>query len=383
MKNFLPKQYKKTTKLKINHNYLYEQFADYTKIFKEIEKVVKRGDYTLGQKVDEFEKNIAKRTGAKFVIGVGNGTDALFLSLKALNIGKGDEVITVPYTFVATVGSIATAGAKPVFVDIKRDYNIDEKKIESAITKKTKAIMPVHWAGRPCELDKIKSIAKKYNLKIIQDGSQTIDSRFKNKQLVNFGDVCTYSMHPLKNLNIWGDGGFVATNNKKIADKIFLLRNHGLVNRNNSKIFGYNSRLDTLQAVVANYKLKNKMNNITKKRIKNASLFDKAFKHNLNVKTVKRFKHLKEVYHLYHINVKRRNELQQHLIKNGVDAKVHYPIPIHLQDAAKYLKYKRGDFPIAEQMANTSMSLPVHEFIKEKDIKYVVNLINNFFKKKN
>ena len=383
MKNFLPKQYKKTKKLKINHNYLFEQFSDYSKIFKEIEKVVKRGDYTLGQKVNEFEKNFAKRTGARFVIGVGNGTDALFLSLKALNIGKGDEVITVPYTFVATVGSIATAGAKPVFVDIKEDYNIDEKKIESAITKKTKAIMPVHWAGRPCELDKIKKIANKYKIKIIQDASQTIDSRFKNKQLVNFGDVCTYSMHPLKNLNIWGDGGFIATNNKKLADKLFLLRNHGLVNRNNSKIFGYNSRLDTIQAVVANYKLKNKMNNITKKRIKNALLFDKVFKTIPNVKTVKRSRHIKEVYHLYHINVKKRDKLQKYLIKNGVDAKVHYPIPIHLQEAAKYLKYKRGDFPIAEQMANTSMSLPVHEFIKEKDVKYVANLINNFFKKKN
>ena len=295
MKNFLPKQYQKTTKLKINHNYLFEQFSDYSKIFKEIEKVVKRGDYTLGGKVDEFEKNFSKRVGAKYVIAVGNGTDALFLSLKALNIGKGDEVITVPYTFVATVGSIATAGAKPVFVDIKDDYNIDENKIISAITKKTKAIMPVHWAGRPCELDKIKKIAKKYNLKIIQDGSQGIDSRFKNKQLISFGDICTYSMHPLKNLNIWGDGGFIATNNKKIADKLYLLRNHGLVNRNNSKIFGFNSRLDTIQAVVANYKLKNKLNNITKKRIKNALIFDKYFKLNKNVKTIKRQKHFKEV----------------------------------------------------------------------------------------
>ena len=187
-------------------------------------------------------------------------------------------------------------------------------------------------------------------------------------------------MHPLKNLNIWGDGGFVATNNKKLADKLYLLRNHGLINRNNSKIFAYNSRLDTIQAVVANYKLKNKLSNITKKRIKNALLFDKVFRNNPNVKTVKRFRHLKEVYHLYHINVKKRDQLQQYLIKNGVDAKVHYPIPIHLQPAAKYLKYKRGDFPIAEKMADTSLSLPVHEFIKVNDIKYVANLINNFYK---
>ena len=379
MKNFLPKQYKKTTKLKINHSYLVEQFHDYSKIFKEIAKVVKKGDYTLGQKVNEFEKNFAKRTGAKFVIGVGNGTDALYLSLKALNIGAGDEVITVPYTFISTVGSIATAGAKPVFVDIKDDYNIDEKQIKSAITKRTKAIMPVHWAGRPCELDKIRAIAKKYNLKIIQDGSQAIDSRFKNKQLVHFGDICTYSMHPLKNLNIWGDGGFIATNNKKLADKLYLLRNHGLVNRNNSKIFGYNSRLDTIQAVVANYKLKNKLNGVTKKRIKNSNLFDKLFKNNPNVKTVKRLSYLKEVFHLYHINVNKRDQLQQYLINKSVDAKVHYPIPIHLQTAAKYLKYKKGDFPVAERLAKTTLSIPVHEFVKEKDIKYVVKLIDKFY----
>ena len=379
MKNFLPTQYKKTTKLKINHSYLVEQFADYSKIFKEIEKVVKKGDYTLGQKVNEFEKNFSKRTGAKFIIGVGNGTDALYLSLKALDIGKGDEVITVPYTFISTVGSIVTAGAKPVFVDIKEDYNIDEKQIEAAITKKTKAIMPVHWAGRPCELDKIKSIAKKHNLKIIQDGSQGIDSKFRNKQLVYYGDICTYSMHPLKNLNIWGDGGFIATNNKKIADKLYLLRNHGLVDRNNSKIFGYNSRLDTIQAVVANYKLKNKLDGVTKKRIKNSNFFDKLFKVNPNVRTIKRLPYLKEVFHLYHINVSKRDQLQKYLISKSVDAKIHYPVPIHLQTAAKYLKYKRGDFPVAEEMANSSLSLPVHEFIKDSDIKYVASLINKFY----
>jgi len=381
MKNFLPKQYKKTTKLKINHSYLVEQFADYSKIFKEIEKIIKKGDYTLGQKVDEFEKKFAKRTGAKFVIAVGNGTDALYLSLKCLNIDRGDEVITIPYTFVSTVGSIVTAGAKPVFVDIKEDYNIDEKKIESVITKKTKAIIPVIWAGRPCELDKIKIIAKKYNLKIIQDASQGIDSRFRNKQLIHFGDICTYSMHPLKNLNIWGDGGFIATNNKKLANKLYLLRNHGLIDRNKSKIFGYNSRLDTIQAVVANYKLSNKLDNITSKRIRHSKLFDKLLKSNKNIKTVRRLPYLKEVFHLYHINVQRRDALQKYLIKNSIDAKVHYPTPIHLQPAAKYLKYKKGDFPIAEKMANTSLSLPVHEFIKESDIKLMTKLIHKFYQK--
>ena len=381
MKNFLPKEYKKNRKLKINHSYLVEQFADYTKIFKEVEKVVKKGDYTLGKEVDVCEKNFAKRTGAKYAISVGNGTDALLLTLKALNIGPGDEVITVPYTFIATVGSIVTAGAKPVFVDIKEDYNMDENKIATAITKKTKAIMPVHWAGRPCELDKIYSIAKKYKLHVVQDSAHVIGARFKKKHLINFGDACTYSMHPLKNLNVWGDGGFVVTNKKPLAKKLHLIRNHGLKNRNNVEIFGYNSRLDTIQAAVANYKMQNKLDNITNKRIKNATMLDKLLSKNKNVTTVKRLKHLKEVFHLYHINVKKRDLLQKYLIKNNVDAKVHYPIPIHLQKAAKYLKYKKGDFPIAEKMASTSLSLPVHEFINERHVKYIVHYINKFYLK--
>jgi len=381
VKNFLPKEYKKNRKLKINHSYLVEQFADYTKIFKEVEKVVKKGDYTLGKEVDICEKNFAKRTGAKYAISVGNGTDALLLTLKALNIGSGDEVITVPYTFISTVGSIVIAEAKPVFVDIKEDYNMDENKIVTAITKKTKAIMPVHWAGRPCELDKIYSIAKKYKLHVVQDSAHVIGARFKKKHLINFSDACTYSMHPLKNLNVWGDGGFVVTNKKQLAKKLYLIRNHGLKNRNNVEIFGYNSRLDTIQAAVANYKMKNKLNNITNKRIKNATMLDKLLSKNKNVTTVKRLKHLKEVFHLYHINVKKRDLLQKYLIKNNVDAKVHYPIPIHLQKAAKYLKYKKGDFPIAEKMANTSLSLPVHEFIDERHIKHMVHYINKFYLK--
>ena len=379
MKNFLPLEYKKSEKLKINHSYLVEQFADYSKIFKEVEKVVKKGDYTLGKEVDLCEKNFAKRTGAKHAISVGNGTDALLLSLKALEIGAGDEVITVPYTFVATVGSIVTAGATPVFVDVKKDYNIDEKKIVAAITKKTKAIMPVHWAGRPCEMDKIFSIAKKYKLHIVQDSAHVIGARFKNKHLVNYGDTCTYSMHPLKNLNVWGDGGFIVTNKKALAKKLCLIRNHGLKDRNNVEIFGYNSRLDTIQAAVANYKMKNKLDNITSKRIKNATTLDKLLSKNKKITLVERLKYLKEVFHLYHINVNNRDKLQKYLIKNNIDAKVHYPIPVHLQKAAKYLKYKKGDFPIAEKLANTSLSLPVHEFIQKTHIDHMVKTIEKFY----
>ena len=305
MKNFLTNQYKKDNKMQLSHSYLIEQFSDYKKILNRVSKVIRRGDYTLGDQVNLFEKKISKRMGAKYTISVGNGTDALFLALKAFDIGHGDEVITTPYTFIATIGSIVTSGAKPVFVDIKDDYNIDEKKIEKAITRKTKAIMPVHWAGRPCELDKIKKIAKKYKLKIIQDSCHCIDARYKSRHLVEYGDICTFSLHPLKNLNVWGDGGFMLTQDKKIADKLFLLRNHGLVNRDTCKYFGFNSRLDTIQAVVGNYKLENKLNNITKKRISNALLLDKLLK---KIKKFLQFQEEKELkkYFIYTILILER-----------------------------------------------------------------------------
>tara|TARA_B100000963_G_C22623195_1_gene671004 strand:- start:581 stop:1726 length:1146 start_codon:yes stop_codon:yes gene_type:complete len=381
MRNFLPNQYNKDRNIKLSHSYLIEQFSDYKKILDRLSKVIQKGDYTLGDQVNLFEKKLSQRMGSKYTISVGNGTDALFLALKALNIGNGDEVITTPYTFIATIGSIVTSGAKPVFVDIKDDYNIDENKIERAITKKTKAIMPVHWAGRPCELDKIKKIAKKHKLRIIQDSCHCIDARYKNKHLVEYGDICTFSLHPLKNLNVWGDGGFMLTQNKKIAEKLYLLRNHGLINRDTCKVFGFNSRLDTIQAVVGNYKIENKLNNITNKRIKNALLLDKLLKDNPNIITVRRKKNLKEVFHLYHINVKKnRDRLKSYLLKNNIDAKIHYPRPIHLQPAAKFLKYKKGDFPIAEKIAKTSLSLPVHEFIKKKDIHHMAKLINKYLR---
>ena len=380
IKNYLIDQYKNSSKLKINHSYLIEQFHDYKKIFKKIEKIVKFGDYTLGSEVDSFEKNLAKRTGAKHALGVGNGTDALFLALKVFDIGKGDEVITTPYTFIATTASIVTSGARPVFVDIKDDYNIDENKIEKAITKKTKAIMIVHWSGRPCELDKIEKICKKYKLKLIQDSCHAIDAKFKGKNIVSFGDICTFSMHPLKNLNIWGDGGFILTQSKEIAKKLQLLRNHGLINRDRCEVFGFNSRLDTIQAAIANYKLKNKLNDITKMRIQNALLFDKLLKKNSKIKLVKREKYLKEVFHLYQINLKDRDKLEKYLNKNGIDAKVHYPTPVYLQPAAKFLGHKKGDFPKTDLMAKTSLSLPVHEFVKKKDIYKVANLINKFIR---
>ena len=356
---------------------------DKPKLLPIIEKILSKGSYVIGEEVDKFEENIARYCNTKYAVAFNSGTDALTLGLMLLGVQKGDEVITPPNSFISSTSSIIHIGAVPVFADVLDDQNIDPKEIEKKITKKTKAIMPVHWAGRPCEMDKIYSLAKKYKLNIIQDSAHVIGAKFKKKHLVNFGDACTYSMHPLKNLNVWGDGGFIVTNKKSLAKKLYLIRNHGLKNRDNVEIFGYNSRLDTIQAAVANYKMKNKLDNITKKRIQNATMLDKMLSNNKNVITVKRLKHLKEVFHLYHINVfKKRDSLQKYLIKNNIDAKVHYPIPVHLQKAAKYLKYKKGDFPVSEKLANTSISLPVHEFIDKRHVNHMVNIINKFYQKR-
>ena len=209
MKNFLPKQYKQDKKLNINHNYLSEQFSDYKKIFKKIEKVVRNNDFTLGKNVNDFENRIKKLLKANYVVAVGSGTDALMLSLKCLGIKEGDEVITSPYTFYATIGAIVTAGAKPIFVDINDDYNLDPLEIEKKITKKTKAILPVHWSGRICEMDEIIKISNRYKIPIVEDSCHAILAKYKNKMAGNFGDFGCFSLHPLKNLNVWGDGGFV------------------------------------------------------------------------------------------------------------------------------------------------------------------------------
>ena len=247
---FLLKQYARDKKFKIRHNYLSDQFKDSKNIISKIINVVNYNDFTLGRYVDSLEKKFSKLIGSKYCIGVGSGTDAIFLSLKSLGIKEGDEVITPTFSFYATSGAIATTGAKPVFVDIKDDLNIDEKLIEKKINKKTKAIVPVHWSGRICDMKTIKKIAKKYSLFIVEDACHAMSAHDDKKKFAGtFGDTGCFSFHPLKNLNVWGDGGIIVTNSSRLNKKLKLLRNHGLSGRNNCDIYGYNSRLDTIQAV--------------------------------------------------------------------------------------------------------------------------------------
>ena len=376
--NFLLNQYKETGVYPINHNYLFEQFSDYKEIFGKIENLITNSDYTLGKSVGEFERNICALTGSRFAVGVGSGTDALLLSLIAAGIKSGDEVITTPYTFYATIGAIVTAGAKPVFVDIRDDYNINTDLIEKAITDRTKAIMPVHWSGLGCEMDKIIPIAKNNNLMVVEDACHGINANFKGKPLGTFGLTGCFSMHPLKNLNVWGDGGYIVTESEEMYDKLVLMRNHGLINRNECAEFAYNSRLDSIQAIVANHLLK-KIDHITDSRIKNAAEYDKQLSNIPQISIPNRSTFVKQVYHIYVVRAKRRNELKKYLNQNGIDAKVHYPIPMHLHPAAKKFGYKKGDFPVSEMVCDTVISIPVHEFVTNGQIDYVVSKIRDFY----
>lgn len=378
--NFLPDQYDRTDALEINHNYLPEQFADYEEILAKVGEVVRKGDFTLGRAVDQFERDFAEVVGVKHAIGVGSGTDALFLSLKALGIGEGDEVITTPFTFYATIGAIVTAGARPVFVDVLDDFNINPDNIEAAITPKTKAILPVHWSGKPCRMDDILAIANKHGLKVVEDSCHGIQAKYKGKGAGSFGDFGAFSMHPLKNLNVWGDGGLAVTNSDEMAEKMRLMRNHGLIDRNRCAMFAYNSRLDTIQAVVASHLLQ-KIDHITESRIVNSLYFDSQLAGVSGITIPERdTDEVKQVFHIYSLRYERRDELQAYLEERGVDAKVHYPIPMHLQPGAAEWGYKPGDFPVAEACCATTMSLPVHEFVNRDQQDKVIELIKEFYR---
>lgn len=378
IKNFLPNQYQDSNKLDINHNYLTEQFADHEAIWEKIRKVVIRGDFTLGSEVDMLEAEYAQFCGSKHAIGVGSGTDALFLSLKALGIDKGDEVITTPFTFYATIGAIVTAGAKPVFVDIKQDYNINPEQIEAKITAKTKAILPVHWSGNPCEMDSIEAIANIHGLPIVSDACHAINATYRGRSAGSLGTISCFSFHPLKNLNVWGDGGIIATDSFSLANQLRLLRNHGLVGRDECRVFGYNSRLDTIQAVVARHMLP-KIDSITESRISNANYFDRELVSIPQLRIPIRSYSNRQVYHIYSICCEQRDELARYLVNYGVDAKIHYPTPMHLQPAAKELGHSKGDFPVTEAVAESTLSLPVHEFISVEQQARVVSLIRSFY----
>lgn len=366
--------------MKVSYAFLKKQFENPDPILKEVKKLVKSGDFTLGPKVTEFEEKIAAFQGSKYAVGVNSGTDALIFILRILGIGPGDEVITVANSFYATVAAIELVGAKTVFVDVNEEYNMDPKKIEEKITKKIKAILPVHWTGNPADMLSILRVAKKYNLYVVEDAAQAIDAQIDDVRVGSFGIASEFSLHPIKNYNVWGDGGFITTNEKWIADKLKLMRNHGLVNRDVCEFFSYNSRLHTLQAVIA-LKLFPKIRSVSNARIKIAKKYDSLLKDIPQITIPPRKENVRQVYHTYILQAENRDNLVNYLIKNGIEAKIHYPVPLHLQKAAKHLGYKKGDLPITEKQSKHIFSLPIHQFLKDKELEYVGHKIHEFFKK--
>lgn len=365
--------------MKVRYSYLAQQFSNCEDLWRSLKKFVATGDFTLGKELERFEKSFAKLIGTKYALGVNSGTDAIKLSLKVLNVGYGDEVITAANTFVATVGAITELGAKPVFVDCDDTFCMNINLVEKKITKKTKAIVPVHFTGYMTDMPKLIKISKKYKIPIVEDACQSILANINKKNAGTWGDFGAFSLHPLKNINVWSDGGLITTNNYKYYKKIQLLRNHGLVDRDTVKIPGYNSRLDTFQAVVGNWLLP-KAKKIAEQRIKNANYYDRNLSILPEITIPPRPKNHQIVYHLYIIFAERRDELLKYCIKKGIEAKVHYPKPMYLQESVKNLNHKKGDFPVTDEHTKKIITFPCDQHLSLKQIKYVVKCVKDFYK---
>jgi dTDP-4-amino-4,6-dideoxygalactose transaminase len=367
--------------MRVPFSYLDRQFADVDAYLADLREFVKTGDFTLGKPLGEFESRFANLLRMPHAIGVGSGTDALAISLKLLGIGPGDEVITTPTTFIATVGSIVMTGARPVFVDSEDGFVIDPAQIEAAITPRTRAILPIHFTGNVADMPAIEAIARKHGLAVVEDACQCILGEIDGIPVGSWSVAAGYSLHPLKNLNVWSDGGLIVTRSAEFADKARLHRNHGLVNRDEVASFGCNSRLDTLQAVIGN-RLIGQTQWITDQRIAYARRYDEAFADlGEAVRPPRRRPGVKHVYHLYVMRVQRRDDLLKYLQECGVEAKIHYPIPVHLQKAAAHLGYKVGDFPISERDARCILTLPVHQHLTEAEVEYTIEQVRAFYGK--
>lgn len=379
--------------------------SQYKEIKEEIQEAINRvldnTAFILGEEVTKFEEEFAGYCGTKHAIGTSSGTSALHLALLALGVGEGDEVITTPYTFTATVETIIHSGARPVFIDINpRNYNIDVQKLEEFIKKRCKvnsktiqpsnhptiqpikAIIPVHLYGQPVDLNPILELAKKYNLKVIEDACQAHGAIYKFKikkeklkieKVGSIGNIGCFSFYPGKNLGAYGDGGMVVTNDEEVADKIKCLRDHGRREKYEHQMIGYNYRLDGLQAAILRVKLKY-LDEWNEKRRKNASIYNELLK-DLDIVTPYEEEYAKHVYHLYVIRIKERGKVYKFLQEKGIACGIHYPLPLHLQKAYQFLGYKEGDFPVAEECAKEVISLPIYPGLKRDQIEYIVETL--------
>jgi len=348
----------------------YQRYKD--EIDEAIHAVLDKSNYIMGEEVKVLEENLEHFTGAKYAITCSSGTDALLLAMMALDIKPGDEIITTPFTFIATAETIAFLGAKPVFVDIdEKTYNIDPSKIKAKITEKTKAIIPVSLYGQPADMDAIQAIADRHNLKVIIDGAQSFGSTYKGKTDSSLGDISTTSFFPAKPLGCFGDGGAVFTNDDTLAEKIKMLRVHGQNKRYHHKYIGIGGRMDTLQCAVVNVKLKHYPKDLALRQEVAKKYTDQLITHHASLITPFIKDDRTSAWAQYSIRVQERDEVQSRLKEQGVPTAVHYPMPLHLQECFEYLKYKEGDFPIAERVSNEIMSLPMNPYLTDDEIEYI------------
>ncbi len=342
---------------------------------KEVIDVMRSGSYILGKHNKAFEQKMADFIGTKYSVALNSGTDALHLALRALDIGKGDEVITVAFTFVATTEAIGIVGATPVFVDINPDtFNMDADLIEEKITPKTKAILPVHLYGQPCDMEKIMAIAKKHNLHVIEDCCQAIGAEFKGKKVGSFGDIGCYSFYPTKNLGTMGDGGLAVTNSETLKNRMIALRNHGGAVRYYHDEIGVNSRLDEIQAAILRVKLPY-INDWNKARRAHAAFYNELFKDCKDIETPKEIDNVYAVYHQYTVKVPNRDEVHKMLQENGIGAMIYYPVPLHLQKVHAHLNLKEGLLPHTEKDTKMVLSLPMFAEITEEEQRTVAKTL--------
>jgi dTDP-3-amino-2,3,6-trideoxy-4-keto-D-glucose/dTDP-3-amino-3,4,6-trideoxy-alpha-D-glucose/dTDP-2,6-dideoxy-D-kanosamine transaminase len=365
--------------LRVPFSYLPEQFADPEPIFARLREVIATGDFTLGKAVGEFEARFAKTTAVQYAFGVNSGTDALRLGLKALHVGPGDEVITAANTFIATVGAVADTGAVTKFVDCMDDFCMDVSLLEAAITPRTKAIIPVHMTGAMVDMPNLLAIAQGRGIPVIEDACQAIKSSLDQRPAGSWGVIGAFSLHPLKFINIWGDGGVMTTNDPDIAKRITLLRNHGLQSRDVIVSMGVNSRLDTVQAVVALHVL-DQADWIANQRRTNAAFYDQALANIEQVRIPPRDPRVLHSYVTYQVLVERRDALLAHCAARAIECKIHYPIPLYCQQGLRHLGYKRGDFPVTDRHADTTITLPVHQYLSRDQLSFVVDSIAQFYR---
>ena len=365
--------------MKVRYSYLQQQFGDCEDLWQKLREFVTTGDFTLGKPLTAFEQNFAALIGTKYAIGVNSGTDALKLSLEGLGVKPGDEVITTANTFVATVGAICEVGAKPVFVDCDDTFCMDVSLLEAAITSRTKVLMPVHFTGYMTDMRKLMPIAHRHKLLVVEDACQSILGAIDGRNAGTWGSAGGFSLHPLKNLNVWSDGGVIVTNDDALDRKLRLLRNHGLEDRDTVVLMGHNSRLDTFQAVVGNWLLP-KTKSISDQRIANATFYDDSFRSIPQIRIPPRLPDMRCVYHLYIIFAQHRDELLKFCVERGVEAKVHYPVPIYRQPALSDLGHKEGDFPVSDRHTKEIITFPCDQHLSRDEMQYVVDTVAEFYR---